>query len=205
MLNLPKLRMLRRFRREERGLAALEFALILPVLITMLFGMGELSLAVFARADVTQIASTVADLVAQEQAVSSGDLSNVYNAASMILYPNTGRPSIRVSSVIYDTVSRSNYTGKVGWSCAQNGNASFASGPSSGGRTNNSNFTVPASPDTSITTGPLSSGGSVLLVEVAYSYSTPTMMLITGPKVMTDTFYTKPRRVGQITAPSSCP
>ena len=50
---LTRLKVLRRFRRDAKGLAALEFALILPVLITMLFGMGELSLAVFCRTDVT--------------------------------------------------------------------------------------------------------------------------------------------------------
>ena len=51
MLTRIRLRIFRRFRRSEKGLAAVEFALILPVMITMLFGMGELSTAVFARTD----------------------------------------------------------------------------------------------------------------------------------------------------------
>ena len=36
-------------------------------------------------------------------------------------------------------------------------------------------------------------------------YTSPTTKIVTGTKVMTNTFYTKPRRVAQITGPSSCP
>jgi Flp pilus assembly protein TadG len=192
---------LRRFRREECGLAALEFALILPVLITMLFGMGELSLAVFCRSDVSQIAGTVADLIAQESIATTADISNVYFAANTILYPyypniSTAKPSIRISSVIFDTTTNSTTVGKVAWSCMQSGNASFVSGPAGAIRATNSTFTF--------SQPLLSSGGSVVMAEVAYSYASPTTMLITGPIAMTNSFYSKPRRVGQIPAPT-CP
>jgi Flp pilus assembly protein TadG len=179
-------------------LAALEFALILPVLITMLFGMGELSLAVFARVDVTQVASTVADLIAQEQSVASTDLSNVYNAANQIIYPyypnlSSGKPTIRITSVIFDTTTNSTTVGKVAWTCSQSGNSTLS--PASRAVNSTVTFSQPL----------LSSGGSVLMAEVSYQYSTPTTMLITGPITMSNQFYTKPRRVGQITGPASCP
>ena len=194
---LRKFRALRRFRRDADGLAALEFALILPVLITMLFGMGELSLAVFCRTSVTQVASTVADLVAQESTPTSTDLSNVYYAANTILYPyypnlSSGKPTIRITSVIFDTTTNSTTVGKVAWTCTQSGNGTLS--PASRAVNSTVTFSQPL----------LSSGGSLLMAEVAYSYSSPTTRLITSAITMSDKFYTKPRRVGQIPAPT-CP
>ena len=114
----------------REALAAVEFALLLPVLITMLFGMGELSLAVFCRTDISQIAITVADLVAQERRQHT-DLSNVYNAANTILYPyypnlSTSKPTIRITSVIFDTSANSTTVGKVAWTCSQSGNGTLS-------------------------------------------------------------------------------
>ncbi len=198
MLRRVKLHIVGRFRRNERGLAALEFALILPVLITMLFGMGELSLAVGARSGISQVASTVGDLVAQSSAPSSTDLGNVYYAANTILYPyypqlSSAKPSIRITSVIFDTATKSTTVGRVAWTCSQIGSGSFAVGS----RAVNStvSFTQPL----------LSDGGSVVMAEIAYSYSSPTTRIITTAFTMRDNFYTKPRRVAQIPAPSSCP
>jgi len=198
MLNRVRALIFKRFRRGEKGLAAVEFALILPVLVTMLFGMGELSLAVFCRTDITQIASTVADLVAQESTVASSDLSNVYNAANTILYPyypnlSTSKPTIRITSVNFDTSTNSTTVGKVAWTCSQSGNGTLS--PASRAVNSTVTFSQPL----------LSSGGSVLMVEVAYSYASPTTQVVAGSYNMTDQFYTKPRRVGQIPAPSSCP
>jgi hypothetical protein len=51
----------------------------------------------------------------------------------------------------------------------------------------------------------LASGGSVLMVEVAYNYASPTTQVVLGSYNFKDQFYTKPRRVGQLPAPSSCP
>jgi hypothetical protein len=52
----------------------------------------------------------------------------------------------------------------------------------------------------------MTSGGSVIIAEVAYNYASPTTNVITGPLNMTNNFYTKPRRVLQIGTPNGgCP
>lgn len=200
MLTRARLTLLRRLRREEKGLAAVEFALILPVMIAMLFGMTELSAAIFCRADVTQMASTAADLVAQKNTISASDLQNVYNAANIILYPYykggaTARPAIRITSVTFDAgvAQNSGTQGRVAWTCTQTGNGALS--PAS--RNNNATVTL----DKPL----LTAGGSVLMAEVAYDYAPPNTQAITGTIHMRDAFYTRPRRVAAIPAPATCP
>ena len=67
------------------GLAALEFAMLLPFMITLFFGVVECSLALLCRADVSIMASTAADLISQADTLATADISNVYSAAGTIL------------------------------------------------------------------------------------------------------------------------
>ena len=103
----------RQFRKAQKGLAAVEFALLLPVMITMFFGVVELSLALLCRADVSIMASTAADLIAQESTTQTSDLSNVYSAAGTVLYPYYSSampiaqaPTIRITSIVYNSATR---------------------------------------------------------------------------------------------------
>lgn len=179
---------LQRFGRARDGLAAVEFAFLLPVMITMFFGVVEVSQALSCRTDVTNVAATVADLSAQASSLSTSDVSNVFNAAGAILYPfDTSVAKITITSIAYDDVSKSLTSGKVAWSCSRNGTA----------RTANDTVSLPD--------GLMTSGGSVIMAEVTYDYTSATTKTITGPITMSNTFYTKPRRVAQITGPTGCP
>jgi Flp pilus assembly protein TadG len=176
-----------RFRKSQDGLAAVEFAFILPLMLTLFFGVVEVSLLLACRSDVANVASTAADLVAQESAITGPDVTNVFNAANAILYPyDTSVAKITLTSVNYDTSSGSLTSGKVSWSCAQNATA----------RSLGSTVTLPA--------GLMTSGGSVIMSEISYGYKSPTTQIVTGTRTMANTFYTKPRRVQQIAPPSAC-
>jgi Flp pilus assembly protein TadG len=190
--------LLRHFRKSRNGAAALEFALLLPLLITMFFGLVETTLALLCRADVSVMASTACNLISQESAASNTDLSKIYSAAGTILYPHynpgvigSAKPTIRVTSVIYDPISQSTTFGKVAWTCTQTGSGTLS--PS----TRNINDTVTL-PQALMTTN-----GRVIIAEIAYNYGSRTTKVITDPISMANNFYLKPRRVAQITAPSS--
>ena len=177
----------------------MEFALLLPVMITMFFGVVETTMALLCRADVSVMASTAGDLISQEKAATNTDLANIYSAAGTILYPyynpsvtGSAKPTIRITSVIYDTVSKSTTAGKVDWTCTQSGSGTLS--PAS--RTAGTTVTLPQAL--------MTTNGSVIIAEVAYNYASPTTKVITGAINMTNNFYPKPRRVAQITAPSSC-
>jgi Flp pilus assembly protein TadG len=165
-------------------MAAVEFAFLLPVMITMFFGVVEVSMALSCRADVTNVASTAADLTAQASSLSTNDVGNIFSAASAILYPyDASAARITITSLTYNTDLTS---GKVAWSCANTG----------AGRGKDSIVALPA--------GLMTEGGSVIMAEITYNYASPTTKLITGPMAMANTFYTKPRRVLQIAGPASC-
>jgi Flp pilus assembly protein TadG len=189
--------------RDENGAAAVEFAMLLPVLITLFFGTVESSLALLCRADVSVMASTAADLVSQASTTTTADINNVYNAAGTILYPyynpgdGSAKPTIRITSVIDNgsgAANQDHLSGTVAWTCTQIGSGTLAPA----GRAIGSTVTLPQ---------PLmTNGGSVIIAEVAYNYNSPTTKVITGPIAMTNNFYTKPRRVLQIAGPvGGCP
>ena len=115
------------------GAAAVEFALLLPVMITLFFGVVETTMALLCRADVSVMASTAGDLISQEKAATNTDLANIYSAAGTILYPyynpavtGSAKPTIRITSVIYDTVTHSTTAGKVDWTCTQSGSGTLS-------------------------------------------------------------------------------
>jgi len=164
-----------RFPDARGGLAAVEFALIAPVMLVTFFGLLELSMALSCNTRVNNMASTAADLVAQETAVSSSDTANVFGAATAILYPYaTSGAKLVVSSLVDDGHGGA----KVAWSDAQNGAP----------RTAGSSVSVPSG---LIVSG---SGGSVILAEITYAYTSPTLMVLSGPVTMKASFYSKPRR-----------
>lgn len=193
--------LLHRFRKDKKGLAAVEFALILPLLITLFFGVVEISMMLSARAIVSNVASVTADLVAQKSAVTASDMTNVFTAASAILYPNSlNNATIEVYSIVDDN----NSTGKVAWSCKKVGTGAATTGPTTppagstgGDMIKAGNFDANGVPQ-------YGGSGSVIIGKITYNYSSPTSKIVAGTTPMTNIFYARPRRVAVIAAPPSC-
>lgn len=195
-----------RFRKDKQGVAAVEFALILPLLITLFFGVVEVSMLLNARATVTSVASVTADLVAQKSTVSGSDITNVFKATSAILYPNSpANATIEVYSIIDDN----NTTGKVAWSCRKIGTNTATTGPTTipkdakGVNTTGGSMIKAANLDAN-GVAQYGGAGSVIIGKITYSYSSPTTKVVTGTQTMVSLFYARPRRVTKIPAPGSC-
>lgn len=80
---------LRQLGREHAGAAAVEFALILPVLILVALGAVEISLYALMTLKVQHAADTVADLIAREPDLSATILSGDLDALRYMLAPYT--------------------------------------------------------------------------------------------------------------------
>ncbi len=165
------------FGRNRDGIAAIEFAMIAPVMIVLYFGATELSDAYIVNTRVTRVASTAADLVAQDDSITDNEMANIFNALEQIMFPYDSSETEIVISSLADSGSG---VVKVEWSEAQNAT------PRSVGST----VTVP--------TGVVDSGGSVIYAEVSHDYSSATGKVIYGTVELTDEFYVRPRRVVKV-------
>lgn len=163
-----------RFWRDSRGLAAVEFAMIFPIMLTLYFGTLETSDALTVSRRVANVAETAADLVAQQISVSSSDLTDVFAASAAILTPYD---TTKIKIVLTSVVANSSNVTTVAWSSAYGGATA---------RTVNSSITLP--------TGLTTANSSVIMAEVTYSYVSPIAHFITGPITMTETAYLRPRR-----------
>jgi Flp pilus assembly protein TadG len=164
------------FARDTRALAAVEFALIVPVMITLYFGTVETTNALTASRRVTNVAQTAADLTAQATSVSTSDINDIFAASTAILTPfSTSAVKIVITSVVASSSSATTTT--VAWSKAYGGGTARAA---------NASVTLP--------TGLTTAGSSVIMVEVAYTYTSPVGTFITGPITMSEVAYLKPRR-----------
>ena len=78
---------LARFIGDRRGVSAVEFAILLPVMMTLYLGSVEGSQGIAAQRKVTLTAHALADLATQYTDITNADMSNVLAAGSAIIAP----------------------------------------------------------------------------------------------------------------------
>jgi Flp pilus assembly protein TadG len=173
---------------DRAGVVAIEFAIALPVLCMMVFGVYEITQAVICYYKLVDAASSIADLIGQttvaEGGVASGVFDNLYSAGQMVMSPNSGTPfELDIASVTYNS---SGAGATVAWQIQRGG----------AGKIGNSSLTSAAS-----TLGVAS--GSVIVVQATYSFSSPLNYFITAPLTMTFQAFAIPRNMLQIPCPPS--
>ncbi len=85
MRKLPKFML--RLRKDERGLAFLELAYSVPILVVLLLGGVEISRYVFVHQKLERAAVTMADLLSQAYTVSEGELAGLFEASLYVMAP----------------------------------------------------------------------------------------------------------------------
>lgn len=71
----------------RRGVAAVEFALTLPIWITLLLGMSDGAYCMLVNERVDRISYSVTDIVTQYQTISQANLADISQAAGQIMQP----------------------------------------------------------------------------------------------------------------------
>ena len=97
-----------------RGIAATEFAFIVPLMLVMFFGTVEISSGVAVDRKVTIMARTLSDLTSQSLSVSDNDLTNFFNASTGIMTPYPPAPTLATITEIY--IDPSTGAGRAQWS-----------------------------------------------------------------------------------------
>lgn len=168
-------RLVRRFAGDRRGVSAIEFALLAPVMIGLYLGLVEVSDGIGADRKVSLTASTLANLTAQYTTLDATEMNNILDASSAIIAPySTSNLSFTVSCLNID--SNKNVT--VMWSVGRNTSAL------SGTVSIPTDLQVPKS--------------QLILAKASYAYTPIIGYTITGTLNLSDRMYMAPR----ISAPS---
>jgi len=168
-------RFLTRTLRADGGLAAIEFALIAPVMIVTFFGVSEIANYILAARKIATVASTAADLVTQGSTINDTQMNDVMGALSVILRPfNPNDAQIRISQVVAD----SDGALTIDWSDARN-TAPYVEG---------------SPPPAGFPDDIVPNNQGIIMAEVNFTYQTPFGMFLNNGATVTDTFYLKPRR-----------
>lgn len=179
-------RSLRRFAGHSDGLAAIEFAIVLPFMLTLYLGGAEVGDGLAIQFKATLAARTVADLTSQYQSIDAPTMSQILGAASTVVTPYPANAmTVTVSEL---QITTGNSSAVVQWSCSLNGAP----------RTTGSSFALPTALQS------LPSGTDVILGEVTYPYTPSMGYVITGTiNIYEDTIFF-PRMSGAVTANNAC-
>jgi Flp pilus assembly protein TadG len=180
------------FRRDQAGVSALEFAFVLPLMLTIYIGSFELSHGLSAKTKVSQTARTVTDLVARSTTITSSQMSDIFGATTTVMSPFTINNSmfiLVVSTINID--SRGNTT--IGQSCASDGNTYYTPGQT---------VSVPSAlivPSTQLIWGTATFTYSPFLVRGGAPFYT-----MLGPVALSDQMYMAPRMTSSVSLPTPC-
>jgi Flp pilus assembly protein TadG len=82
--SLP-VRLVGRFRQDEDGIAAIEFAIIAPIMIIMYFGLAEIASAISVDRRVSHGTNVAGDLATQQPEIRDGEIEEIVSAALRVL------------------------------------------------------------------------------------------------------------------------
>jgi Flp pilus assembly protein TadG len=164
-----------RFARDRRGVSAVEFALVAPLLITLYLGCVEISDGVSADRKVSLTAAALANLSAQVTTIPSGEMTNILDASSAIIAPYSANNLVITVSCLN---INNNKSATVKWSATRNGTARAVGSP----------YTFDASAQALDV-----ANSQLILAEVTYAYTPIVGYTITGTLNLSDHMFMSPR------------
>jgi Flp pilus assembly protein TadG len=122
-------RRLAQFRCDASGIAAIEFAVIVPIMLVLFFGVVEATNGIAAYRDVTTMAHTVADLTSQSSSVRDSDLANFFSASTEIMYPySTSTSDPNLKQYVEEIWVNSSLQGRIQWAATSDGSPAATPG-----------------------------------------------------------------------------
>jgi Flp pilus assembly protein TadG len=178
-----------------RGVVAVEFAMIAPLMLVLFFGTVEIGSGVAVYRKITLVSRTLSDLTSQSSYVLTSDQTNFFCASDAILYPysygstSAGNPVPTSATVSELYVDPTTLQARVQWSTSAtitmvSGGCNATLGA---GRTVSSVVAIPSQ---------LATGGTYLILsEVSFLYQPSVGYVLSSAGVnVSDTAYTRPRQ-----------
>ncbi|MCW5688351.1 MAG: pilus assembly protein [Pseudolabrys sp.] len=170
-----------RFARDRRGVSAVEFALIAPIMIGLYFGCVEVSDAVAVDRKVSLTAAALANLSAQVTTITSNDMTNILDASGAIVQPyDASKLKMTITCITIDASKKAT----VKWSVTRNGTAKSGT------------VTLPTALAVANT--------QLVMAEASYAYTPIVGYTITGSINLSDKMYMAPRQTAPNYNGASC-
>jgi len=172
----------RDFKNDKSGVAAIEFALIAPIMIGIYFGLAEIASAIGVDRRVSHTANVLGDLATQTTEVVNVQVEEIFSAALLTLdLRDISNVTIELSSYDMDTSQSPPVPRLVGIATLNSGSARL---PDFDVDTVDSRILNPTS--------------GVVVARIGYSY-TPLMLRYTDSNIdLTELFLLKPRRSASV-------
>lgn len=181
----------------ERGVAAVEFALIAPIMVLMLFGSTELTQAITIDRKVTIAASTIADLVTQGSTLDCTVLKNADAITREVFAPYDTQgdtAKITVASVALDGT-----TPKVEWSrTVDSGGNCVQDSAYPAGATVNVSGTDAGGNTVNLISSMLTADNAIIIGDVELKYESIGTKFIRQYYNMGERFFFRPRKSDKI-------
>ncbi|TBW39230.1 pilus assembly protein [Siculibacillus lacustris] len=179
---------LRRLVADRRGVSAVEFAILLPLMLTLFIAGNEVSQAMTIYRKISHTGATLGDLVSQVSSISSSDMTNILAAANAVMAPYDASQAKLVVSAVNYTTSGGFVTA---WSVASNTTA----------------WTVGSTPPITIPSGLVTNGQQLIVTQARYDYvSTFSTFMAdiwgSGTITLKDVTYLRPRVSTTVAYPS---
>jgi len=165
---------------DERGVSAVEFALVAPILIMAYLGLAELTLGMMASRRASHLAATIGDLAAQSENLTMANITDLYNIGTSMLDPFDAGTDLKIC--ITSVTMASDNRAKVDWSEGHNVSPHTA-----------------GAVITTIDTTQLPVGDSLMMTEVSYDFVSPVGHFLPGTTRFSDVFYHHPRNGAMVT------
>ncbi len=163
-----------RWRKDQSGAAAIEFAFMVPVLLTIYLGGVDATEALTTYRKLGEATVELANVSAQYSSMSASDVATVMNASAQIMEPYASS-SLQVTLSEIATDAKNNPT--VVWSQAFHGGTALQAGAS---------VALPA--------GLATANSFYILVQTAYPFQPITGFTMTQPITMTNQVFMLPRQ-----------
>lgn len=169
-----------KLRKNEDGLAAIEFAILAPLLISLYFGLAEIASAVAVNRSVSHATNVIGDLSSQTSNMDKADLEDVLSATLRVMnIENASGATVQLDSWARDSDGKNTL---VGSAIMNTGAAALPSFD-------------PAEVDNSM----MNENSGILVARIAYNYTPLKLMFLKQDITMSDTFILKPRRSSEVT------
>jgi len=172
---------MRHLHRARAGIAAVEFALILPLMLLLYLGLVEMSRGLRASQKVDLVAHMLADLAAQQltggsasgqAGLANADFQSIFSAATLVMSPlSTTNMQMTISQVTITSPSAGSWQAATSWSVTVNGGTRRSCGTLTAGNPPPVSLTTIPPSYVQITNGVSPVTGSIIVADVIYPFN----------------------------------